>query len=486
MDSFSRRSVRRAVIAVALAVVLLGGLASQGFADDPAAAAPAPAVNPLAAPENPLAKPVDIWVGKFSSDQMTVTVSPADSGKYTGTIQLQDQKFPFTASVDQATFKGQFDSDGNKFDFTAALQGDKLTLQSGGRQYVLDRSTPPPPVNPLANAQINPLANLTNAPTPANPATSPNPVPSPNPAVNVPSNLLPTPTPTPTPQNPTADVAAQPTSPLASADLAKPNPANHIAFTGPLNRPALVVQDGLYYRWALPAGWKANETPNGVDLNSPDGHLSASTVLILHAAGQTTPTDFINNTLLLMHFKDVQIKSTTDLPDEPSGLTGKSWKVQQFIINYTIEDGTHITHITSNLTCAILMLGNQYSALVQGYQAPDADYAKAQTWLPFMATSMEITNPSKLGMADGMILPRAAPLDVSALVEAWKSKGVPLARIVQAQQDSSLGYEVVTSPATGKAYVMPFEKFDAAANGYRNPDDSHEILKRPADLPPPQ
>jgi hypothetical protein len=45
-------------------------------------------------------------------------------------------------------------------------------------------------------------------------------------------------------------------------------------------RPPLEWQQGGFFRWAAPAGWRADETPNGVDINSPDGVTAACSRLL--------------------------------------------------------------------------------------------------------------------------------------------------------------------------------------------------------------
>src|SRR5438067_996710 len=58
-----------------------------------------------------------------------------------------------------------------------------------------------------------------------------------------------------------------------SADAAHAPPASSKpAFV----RPTLNVQQGNYFSYAMPTGWTASETANGVDMISPDGKLIAS------------------------------------------------------------------------------------------------------------------------------------------------------------------------------------------------------------------
>lgn len=63
-----------------------------------------------------------------------------------------------------------------------------------------------------------------------------------------------------------------------------------------------------------------------------------------------------------------------------------------------------------------------------------------------------------------------------------RARGIPAAKISQAQQEGTMGYELMASPATGRKYEMPLELYDATIGGYRNPDRPNEKLVRPPAL----
>lgn len=83
-----------------------------------------------------------------------------------------------------------------------------------------------------------------------------------------------------------------------------------------LNRPALEVQQGRYFRWALPKGWNAKETANGVDLSSPDGKTLVSSALLHGGFGQMTPRDFAAMILPQVN-PTARIESSVRLPSQP-------------------------------------------------------------------------------------------------------------------------------------------------------------------------
>lgn len=95
------------------------------------------------------------YTGTFKGDQLAVTLASSE-GRYSGTIQMGGQKLPCTGHEADGQLKGTFESEGNHFEFAATLQGDTLTLLSGGTAYTLKKQVPG--VNPLARpGAVNPL-----------------------------------------------------------------------------------------------------------------------------------------------------------------------------------------------------------------------------------------------------------------------------------------------------------------------------------------
>jgi hypothetical protein len=108
------------------------------------------------------------YVGKYESEKLQVEIAK-DSGEYVGRIHLGQQEFPLKAHENAAGLSGTFASQGDTYDFTASLQGDTLTLLTGGATYTLKR--PPHAINPLGRSQpVNPLAGGTSEPAGGAPA----------------------------------------------------------------------------------------------------------------------------------------------------------------------------------------------------------------------------------------------------------------------------------------------------------------------------
>jgi hypothetical protein len=80
------------------------------------------------------------YSGTFKNEELTVTLD-GDKGQYSGAIEMGERKFPLTASEKDGKLEGSFESQGRNFDFTATLNGQTMTLVSGGTTYVLKKQT---------------------------------------------------------------------------------------------------------------------------------------------------------------------------------------------------------------------------------------------------------------------------------------------------------------------------------------------------------
>jgi hypothetical protein len=129
--------------------VLLAIFSTFGFSGAPPGIS---AGNPLAS-ANPLAA-ADPYIGSFKSDQIQIEFN-GSGGAYRGNIHFGGQRFPFEARKVGQAIQGTFQSQGTPFEFTASLNGTKLTFSTGGTIYALEKEMSSQPANPLAT---NPLA----------------------------------------------------------------------------------------------------------------------------------------------------------------------------------------------------------------------------------------------------------------------------------------------------------------------------------------
>lgn len=238
----------------------------------------------------------------------------------------------------------------------------------------------------------------------------------------------------------------------------------------------MYVHEGNCFRYAMPSGWKSNETMNGVDMTSPDEKTVVSFALLISAFGETTPKQFIQQTLQMIGILDAKVVSENALPDQP-GIYGMPWKIIEQELRYTYKG----TSVKGKITCGVQSGWGRYSVGFTICQAPEESWDKDKFWLVAMANSIVVTNPQQIAGLDKVQLPRNNPLDNSALIESWRQKGLSEDRISQARRESTMGYEEMKSPSTGTKYDMPLEYYDPKIHGYRNPEKPEEILEKPRD-----
>ena len=77
----------------------------------------------------------------YSNKDLKLELREAGAGAYSGTLTLEGQTYPVTARGTAADLKGEFRAGGNRFPFTARVDGVRMTLNSGGVDHVLNRES---------------------------------------------------------------------------------------------------------------------------------------------------------------------------------------------------------------------------------------------------------------------------------------------------------------------------------------------------------
>ena len=108
-----------------------------------ATGAPAPAAGPSRAGGNPLAQNADPFVGSFTGNQIALELSRGGTG-YTGTLTVQGQAYPVTATAQGARLAGTFTAGGQQYRFEAQVQNNQLMLVSEGRTNIVSAETARP------------------------------------------------------------------------------------------------------------------------------------------------------------------------------------------------------------------------------------------------------------------------------------------------------------------------------------------------------
>lgn len=112
------------------------------------------AANPLGAVQTVPTAPA--WTGTFSDGNLGLELQ-AQEESYTGQFRIGSATYPVTAQVAGGSLSGTFESGGQRFEFSATLAGDTLTLDTGGATYTMQRQGTAPPANPLANPAPTPV-----------------------------------------------------------------------------------------------------------------------------------------------------------------------------------------------------------------------------------------------------------------------------------------------------------------------------------------
>ena len=103
-----------------------------------------------------------------------------------------------------------------------------------------------------------------------------------------------------------------------------------------MSRPPLQSNQGRYFRWSAPSGWRISETTNGVTLTAPDGKTKAMYALLLRSRGMMEPQNFLMTMFpRIPGYSNIRVMSTKRLPDQPSGIRGTVWKVVETELSFT-------------------------------------------------------------------------------------------------------------------------------------------------------
>lgn len=241
-------------------------------------------------------------------------------------------------------------------------------------------------------------------------------------------------------------------------------------------RPVLEAQQGRYFGWAAPRGWRASESTNGVSLRSPDGAQRAGFVMLLRSQGTASPRGFLTWMLSLDPTLRLQeVVGERRLPDVPGGPAGGVWQMAELEVRLLVEGAPH----RGTFTCSVKNAWGLNDAMCSYAHAAAAQWAAGREWLPQLARSVRITNMAQVAGNDQLLRPRNNPLDNSGLLESWRKRGLSEDRISQARREGTMGYERMKDPSTGRTYDMPLETWDGAAGGYRNPARPGELLVKP-------
>lgn len=235
--------------------------------------------------------------------------------------------------------------------------------------------------------------------------------------------------------------------------------------------------------WAakIPQGWEVNETESGIDIYDPNDEMrtGVSSVAAIGWFGESSPDKFIAWALNQLGASNTNYltESSEEIINEP--LSGLPWTMKTKIFTFT---DSRDRDIKAKAAAGVLNGYGQYIALMSAFQTTPDKWGKWALILERVAQSIVIINPSKVGGIDKVRLPTAADLanDSSPLMEAWEYRNQVGEKTSHEWSDAMLGQERdLVSPSTGQTYDRPLSAYDPTIGGYRNPDNSSEILHDP-------
>ena len=226
----------------------------------------------------------------------------------------------------------------------------------------------------------------------------------------------------------------------------------------------LIVKECGYCRTLAPESWAmiCNNDGNGCDVTSPDKKMHAGYfIAFVYSSMYPTIDDFINNSMLIMGYKNATLGSETD-----------------FGYGFTRRD------FAADVTSESKVIGTKGALFYKKYDAPDlggyivstymanttSDIWDSQGAIPsFSAISIRCVSQLKSDIYGGGEGTNNSSTDSGTdLSEKW--------------QEAIMGYENVYSPSTGEHYEAPINsQWDAGPEGpgyYRElPGGGYEKLE---------
>jgi hypothetical protein len=235
--------------------------------------------------------------------------------------------------------------------------------------------------------------------------------------------------------------------------------------------PSLQPQQGRYFKWTCPQGWRVSETNAGVTLTSPDGRLSASLASVLRSRGNMTPEGFLR--WVFTHvpaYKNMRVLGTRSLPSQR--MSYQVWHFIEAKVSYT-DNGLPVTGVYK---VGVANYANMNDAMIVGYRAAHPDFQHAQSFMPRIARSIALTNAAEANGNNTLIRPKNNPLDNSGLIQAGKNRDRVREKSSEGWREGMMGTEPTIDPKTGKQRNTPLGDYNAARGGYVNPDRPDELL----------
>jgi hypothetical protein len=235
---------------------------------------------------------------------------------------------------------------------------------------------------------------------------------------------------------------------------------------------ALQPQQGRYFKWTAPAGWRASESNSGVTLTSPDGRFSASLAAVMRSRGKRTPKDFLAfvfNTV--PDYKNARIISIRNLPNER--MSYQVWNFIEAEVSFTDKG----LPVIGQYKVGVANYYNMNDGLIAGFRAATPDYQQAKSFMPMIAKSIVLTNANSAFGNNTLVRPKNNPNTAhDSIVQAGLNKNKSQDRYMQKWSNAMRGNQPTYDPATGQRYSSQHSSWNATRGGYVNPNRPTELL----------
>lgn len=242
----------------------------------------------------------------------------------------------------------------------------------------------------------------------------------------------------------------------------------------------LVAYTGQVFGAKILQGWDVTDNESGIDIvDNNDPNTGSSAVIAVGWFGSQTPDSFIDFMLKAIGADSVTYENESNQAEITDPASGLKWVMKTKTFTFINNKGILIK---AKASAGVLNGYGQFCGLITAFQTtPEKWFIWAPT-LERIAKSITIINPSKAGGIDKVRLPTAADLtnDSSPIMESWKYRNQVGDWSSHEWSDAIMGQESdLYSPSTGQSYTRPLNDYDPTVGGYRNPNNTSEILIDP-------
>lgn len=235
---------------------------------------------------------------------------------------------------------------------------------------------------------------------------------------------------------------------------------------------------GSIYGIKKPADWKVVDNLSAIETSDPADPLTGvSGSIVLGAFGAQTPAGHLQYVLDSIGATNVAYLQRSQEERVQERFTGLTWVIKTQVFTFTDVNGNQVK---AKASAGVLQGTDQYVAMITAFQTTPAKWDKWAPALERIMQTIQIIDGSRVGGIDKVRLPTAADVksDSSPLMDSWKYRNASGDRNSQGYSDATLGQESgLTSPSTSTEYTLPLSSYDPTIAGYRNPDNTSEILQ---------